>query len=379
MGKRERKDEMLLLMALCGEMPADWVGYAAGSDSYGAALLTRLKKDGFVKLRSNDGLRGYLLRAKGKRYLLEKYQDDVQNYLSGSVSTNHVKSEPEKRLRLHRMGMVWITCHAAGIRIFQSEKAELFPTLHPSPSSKGTKKGRNGASYYGTTEWKLETDQEIKGARACGILAADSVYIVYNTMDSLMKWTQKTERNLRNRISLRLQKSRKGDLGGAILFGGSMEVMGRLIASDGGIKENLFRLDDTYENVYYVPFAREAALQLYLLSDCEGQKKLNSFLSTVLSTARKDPYGLEAGRDENGKPIYFCYLLELWKLKRIWSQKAWEGGRIFCFTYQAKALRDMFPEPFSIEAIRPEKVYQYLGWDRKREEQQYGTDLQNRQ
>lgn len=378
MGRRERKDELLLLMALCGEMPADWVGCAAGSDSYGAALLTRLRREGFIKLRSGNGLRGYLLRTKGKRYLLEKYQEDVESFLSGSVSTNHVKSEPEKRLRLHRMGMVWIACHAVGIRIFHSEKPELFPALHPSPSIKGEEGGIKGATYYGTAEWKLETDQEIKGSRACGILSADSVYIVYNTMDSLMKWTQKTERNLKIRISLRLQKSRKGNLGGAILFGAGMEVLERLICSDGGVKGNLFRLDDTYEQLYYIPFAREAALQLFLLCDSEGREKFKRFLSTALKTVGKEPYEQEAGRDGSGRPVYFCYLLELWQLRRIRSGHIREGGRIFCFTYQAKALQELFPESFAIEAIRPEKVYQYLGWDKQREENCYGTDLQDR-
>lgn len=120
--KIDRKDELLLLIAVSGEIPSDWVGRAVGSESYAAALLTRLKREGEVKLRSKDGVRGYLLRNKAKQYLLVHYGDDVRLYLSGANSTNHVKSEPEKRLRLHRMSMVWIYFHHAGIRIFQSEK-----------------------------------------------------------------------------------------------------------------------------------------------------------------------------------------------------------------------------------------------------------------
>ena len=40
-----RKDELLLLVAVSGELPADWIGIAVGSESYGAALITRLKKE----------------------------------------------------------------------------------------------------------------------------------------------------------------------------------------------------------------------------------------------------------------------------------------------------------------------------------------------
>lgn len=102
----DRKDELLLLVAVSGELPADWIGIAVGSESYGAALITRLKKEGMLRQRKKDGLWGYLLSAKAKRYLLARYPEDVERYLMGSSSTNLVKSEPDKRLRLHRMSMV---------------------------------------------------------------------------------------------------------------------------------------------------------------------------------------------------------------------------------------------------------------------------------
>lgn len=377
MEKRERRDEILLLMAVSGEIPAGWVGYAVGSESYGAALLTRLKKEGMIKLRSRDRLRGYLLRTKGKQYLLEQYREDVETFLTGTVSTNHVKSEPDKRLRLHRMSMVWIACHRMGIRIFVSEKAELFPAFHPFPDASLLNGKKSTAAYYGTLEWKLATDQEIKGSRACGILLADKAYIVYNTMDRLMKWTKKTERNLRNRMTMRLLKGRGCSLGGAVLFGNDMELLKRLLDSDGGMKQELFQIDDTYDKFYYVPFEESASLQVRLLCDLKGQEKLARFLSTVLKHIREDAFGLEAGRDETGTPVYFCYLLELWQLRRIGNQRAFEGGRIFCFSYQASVLKEIFPEPFVIEAIRPEKVYQYLGWKTGGEERGNGTHLQD--
>ena len=182
---RDRRDELLLLVAVSGELPASWSGYAVGSDSYAAVLVTRLKREGDLTVRSKDGLKGYLLRVRAKRYLLEEYGEDVEPYLSGAGATSHVKSEPEKRLRLHRMSMVWVFCHRAGIRIFKSDKQELFPAVHRTLSGSG--KGGLAASYYGTMEWKMETDKEIKGSRACGILLASRFYVVYNTMDSLMK------------------------------------------------------------------------------------------------------------------------------------------------------------------------------------------------
>ncbi|MFR6219566.1 MAG: hypothetical protein ACLUKO_22725 [Enterocloster bolteae] len=42
--KMDRKDELLLLIAVSGEIPSDWIGRAVGSESYAAVLLTRLKR-----------------------------------------------------------------------------------------------------------------------------------------------------------------------------------------------------------------------------------------------------------------------------------------------------------------------------------------------
>lgn len=362
---RDRRDELLLLVAVSGELPAGWSGCAAGSDSYAAVLVTRLKKDGYLNVRSRDGLKGYLLRARAKRYLLERYGGDVAPYLSGAGATSHVKSEPEKRLRLHRMSMVWVFCHRAGIRIFRSDKPEMFPEVHR--ASFGSGADESLAAYYGTIEWKLETDKEIKGSRACGILVSSQFYVVYNTMDSLMKWAAKTERNLKSRMEFRMRGNRNRKLGGAVIMGNRMEMGKRLLISDGGVKGTLFHLDDVYESVYYVPFVAEAMLQLWLLCDLEAQNRFYLFLCKTLKHVGGEQSELKAGTDSEGRRVYFCYLFELWKIRRILGQPFHGGGRIFCFTYQAQTLRELFPEIFTIEAIRPDKVCRYLGWENGKE------------
>ena len=58
---RDRRDELLLLVAVSGELPAGWSGYAIGSDSYAAVLVTQLKKEGDLTVRSKDGMKGCLL------------------------------------------------------------------------------------------------------------------------------------------------------------------------------------------------------------------------------------------------------------------------------------------------------------------------------
>ena len=104
----KKEDVLLRLIAISGELPAGLVGEIVESESYAAALITRLKKENSISVRNAGGYKGYVLRRKGKRYLLERYEDDLSFFLSGSAQTNHVKSEPEKRLRLYRMSEVWV-------------------------------------------------------------------------------------------------------------------------------------------------------------------------------------------------------------------------------------------------------------------------------
>lgn len=369
---KDKRDELLLLVAVSGELPADWAGYGVGSDSYAAVLLTRLKRDGDLNVRRRDGLKGYRLRARAKRYLLDAYGEDVAPYLSGAASTSHIRSEPEKRLRLHRMSMAWVFFHRSGIRIFKSDKRELFPVSHPAPSVPDREPETERGAYYGTMEWKLETDKEMKGSRACGILMGGMMYVVYNTMDSLMKWSPKTERNLRSRMELRMRRSGRGDFGGAVVLGNQMEMGKRLLESNGGLKGTLFRLDDVYEAVYFLPFMEEAVVQLWLLCRMEEAQRFRSFLCRALQHVRSDPFSLEAGTDSRGIRVYFCYLFELWQIRRILGQPSGEGGRIFCFTYQAQTLRELFPDTYGIEAIQPSMAKRYLGWEIGREGKGHG-------
>lgn len=359
----DRRDELLLLVAVSGEVPADWIGIAVGSESYGAALITRLKKEGMLRQRKKDGLWGYLLSVKAKRYLLDRYREDVERYLMGSSSTNLVKSEPDKRLRLHRMSMVWILCRKAGIGIFAHQKTPLPWEIERQAEKEQIWEKSEWAAYYGTVEWKRPGDLEIKGSRACGLLMGNCGYIVYNIMDRLMKWVPKIERNLAGRLEIRMRTYGRISLAGAIFFGQDLSLIQRLLESEGGIKGNLFSLDDVYEHYYYAPLKVESWIQLRLLCEDTGNQRLMTFLGKALKIPPKDQRYLEDGWDQDGRPVYFCYLMDLWKISRILNRPLGKQGKLICFSYQAQALKEIFPESFQIQALEPEKTARYLGWE----------------
>ena len=240
-----KQDMLLLLIAVSGEMPADLAEQIIGSVSYTASVITRLKQEGYISVRNKAGWKGYVLRAKGKRYVLSQYGEDTAFFLQGSVETNHVKTEIEKRLRLYRMSKVWVFFWKTGIPIFRSQKPELFCSA--------SEFGRGQTAYYGSLEFKGLTDA-IKGSRACGImLSGESGYIVYHTLEQRMRWAKKMERTMRSfveRESMRTGVLKRID---AVIMGDTLEFLLELLNSDGGLKGNLFQVDDIYENYYYVP------------------------------------------------------------------------------------------------------------------------------
>lgn len=125
----KKEDVLLRMIAISGELPAELVSEVVGSESYAAVLVTKLKKEGFISVRNSGGYKGYILRSKGKKYLLTSYEEDLSFFLSGSAQTNHIKSEPDKRLRLHRMSEVWVYFWKIGIKIFKARNQILEMVL----------------------------------------------------------------------------------------------------------------------------------------------------------------------------------------------------------------------------------------------------------
>ena len=93
---------VLQIIAVSGEFPPAFSGHFPGGSSYIESVIGKLKKDGLLRSYTKNGLRGLRLTASAKRLLLQKYPVDLAPYLTGATETSSLKSEPERRLRLHR-------------------------------------------------------------------------------------------------------------------------------------------------------------------------------------------------------------------------------------------------------------------------------------
>lgn len=351
----KKRDLLLVMIAISGELPAGLAGEVIGSNSYAAAIITGLNQEGYISVRNKSGCKGYVLKAKGKRYVLEAYREDTAYFLQGAIETSHVKSEVEKRIRLHRMSKAWVFHWKMGIPIFQSQKPNLFG------GAKERWKGEIQAAYYGSLEFKGGFDS-IKGSRACGLLiTGESGYIVYHSMSQKMKWAKKMERSMRVWAErLFLQQGIVGSAD-AVVIGDHMELLCELLESDGGIRGNLYQVDDIFERSFFVPMCAEAEIQMQLILSKNKQAALYRFLCGILDTVESREYTVRAGIDREGIPVYFCYELEMRHLKRVKQELGWKkNGCILCLEYQRTALERYFGEGVKIHEIITEKLMQYL-------------------
>ena len=160
------------------------------------------------------------------------------------------------------------------------------------------------------------------------------------------------------RMLLKGGHSNKAD---ALVLGQNIEVLLKLLESDGGIKKDLFRPDDIYDQYYYIPICKEGILQLVLLTEKPKREKLKQSLFSKFSIRKEKEYAAYNVCDENGNPTYFVYDLEMRQLCRIKQELLWRpSASIVCMDYQMETIREYLGEKVVIYELSTENVMKYL-------------------
>lgn len=183
--------ELLSLTALCGEFPCDSAPRLISSESYRKKIVTGLTHNRLLRIFSRNHLRGYRLGIRGKRLLQDQEPERFLFYLSGCGDTNAIKSEPSRRLRLHRIARTYITMKNAGITIFRDKKPPLF-----SPDTAGAIPIED-VYFYDSREMKELRSEMLKiyGSRMTGALfTPKQAFAVFNAMDSIPTFDPQIER-----------------------------------------------------------------------------------------------------------------------------------------------------------------------------------------
>lgn len=334
--------DLLELVAISGELPADQLARLYGGESYKLNVVKSLKSKKLLRTFYRDGLRGYRLTAKAKDSLLADNPRRFTFALTGTAETNRIKSEITRRLRLHRIAEATLTMINADVLINRDEKPDLF-----SPHWEEHKRlSVKAPAFYNSREIKEigTVFVKIRGARSVGVLLTPAeIFVVYNLGDSLMRWEYKSEMRTKALMKTvicreRLPKQYPPDAVQGLLLGNGMELAYDLLAGEGG--KQYFILDGNYEHFYYLTNDRKGERLLMLLCSEAQRERLETVLMTDLFDGDEGSMLENDAFDKDGNPVLFGYLCDLPRIKRFDTalrlQK--KSGTLICFDFQKEVL-----------------------------------------
>ncbi len=352
----------MTLTAICGELPADQLHRLGSGPAYRSKVISALKQRELLLAHHRDGLRAYRITLKAKEALCRDAPDRFLFSLTGASDTNHIRSEPPRRLRLHRIAEATITMMNAGVTFHRDEKPAIFsPAWEPK-----TGPDLSLSVFYNSREMKElgRLFLKIRGTRAVGVLLTEEqILVTYNIGSGQLQWEYRAEMRLKammqDTLCDRLLSSHytRGDVQ-LLLLGRSMEAAYRILSQTGG--RQYFLLDGNYDRVYFLTNDRYGEGLLRLLYSPELQERLDSILLADYYEADEGSTLENDGFDENDDPVLLAYLFELQRIERFTTalrvQK--RTGTIFCFDFQADVLARYCGERVRLKAI------DYQKWER---------------
>ena len=334
---------ILVLTAICGELPADQINRLPGGDSYKQKVIQHLKTQNLLRTFYRDGLRGYRLTKMAKALLCDSNPDRFSFALTGAAETNHIKSEITRRLRLHRVAETTITMQNAGVQIHRDQKPDIF-----SPSWETDARPLFHADvFYNSREIKELgiVFVKIHGARSVGaLLTQQTIFVTYNMGDSLMKWNYKSEMRTKALMKTvlcndRLSHLYSPDAVQGLAFGNSLSLAYDILC--GHARDQYFILDGNYEHFHFLTNNRMGERLLQVLCSREHTARMEDILLGDLyegdegSTLENDAF------DAAGDPVLLGYTLDLPRIKRFDTALQLQGksGTLICFDFQREVLQ----------------------------------------
>ena len=132
-----------------------------------------------------------------------------------------------------------------------------------------------------------------------------------------------------------------------------MEFAKRVLFSDGGLTNNLFKIDETFNNFYYVPEDKNGDKMIAFLIDKE---KCKNFRIKIMRKFEIEPelftYACD-GVSLNGQPALLAYTFNLEEFKKFKSELEYfeTKSMVSCFEFQKSVLEDHFGDLADIVVI----------------------------
>ena len=249
----------------------------------------------------------------------------------------------------------------ADVNIFRDEKPDIFTGAVSSVDTVGAVFDK--PVFYDSREIKcIGIDAiKIKNSRSVGILITQSTaYIVFNTLDTLLKWESRSETKnltvlseyLRQLLGGNAPKEYKG-----LIIGDDIDIATQILKSTGGYKRRYLMLDETYYNLLYLPNDENGLLVLSILASDTIRHELRSILSYGLTESTSAFVDCD-GIDADGTPVLFAYDLDVQRLARFNAgiSNRRTHGKIMCFEFQEQVIRNYCnPDYITIRTISEAK------------------------
>ena len=363
--KFDRKNEEILgLILLSIDYPCRLMNRFECSGRSAYRAIEKMIDDGYIKRYRKDGICSLRIMKKGQSILLDNNPDRYERAIEVK---RYSRSDLVKRLRLHRVASTYATMKNSEVKIYMDEKPDLF-----SHDEKETIT-LTDTVFYSALEIKelgLECTK-IKFSRSVGIVLCkdEKGFIVYNTDNSLMKWSGKAEQRLYGVLTgILLNKGIQVNDFAGLMLGNDMNTALLQLNSKGGVKNSFFKLDNTYNEFYYVPSNKDGDFQLKLLVDTEKKGKIReSVMQSFRLTDSLFPFAAD-GVDTEDRVTLLAYEFDMEKIRKFKSglEMFEKTGIVICFDFQRKVLEEYFGNLARIVTLNKELVAKELDcWNEK--------------
>lgn len=357
--KIDRKiQDILELISVSVDFPCRLMNRFECSSRSAYRAIEKLIDDGYIKKYKKDGICSLRVMKRGQSFLSANNPERFEKRME---KKRYGKSEVVKRLRLHRIASTFATMKNSGVKIFIDEKPNLFSKNETDDVI------LNDAVFYSAIEIKELGPEctKIKFSRAVGAMlcSEDRGFVVYNTDNSLMKWSRKAEQRLYGVLTgILLNRGIQVNDFAGLMIGNTMDAVTTQLMSTGGVKNSFFKLDNTFNEFYYIPADKDGDFQLRLLINNEKREKFSEFIMESFRISKSIfPFPV-SGVDTEGRVTLLAYEFDMEKIRKFKAglEMFEKTGIVICFDYQRKVLEEYFGDLARIVTISKELLVKEL-------------------
>ena len=291
------------------------------------------------------------------------YYDSITHGYSLPMNTSHLD-------RNHRVGEALAVCMDAGVEILPHNLPKLQIDRRAyliDPGSPFFLTSRAIKQIGGDDD---EANKTNFTRMVGGLFAGNDCYCVFNTRDSVMKWSGGGEMKARFNLEFIYQANSKKSVDriySAIIFGSSPEIAMGSIESTAKIRRKEYRFDSVFGYIHYVPLNEYGARFLKFFTIPNLKEKLLDMLfpDNVRTYGRVNfDYDARIASEDGTKHVFSFLDCDLARLKRFKEGLAFYSdklGEVACYPWMTEFVRKyMEGTHVTIKEISFEEVEEYF-------------------